>query len=338
VAMIFDFFNEVLASPPAHSHRIKFKVLGLPSLDRLAMSARFPEEEVWSVIKGLPPDKVPGPDGFMTQFFQVMWPVIRHNVMSTFDALWRLDMRHWHNTDDALMVLLPKSIDAETMSDYWPITLIHSIGKLIAKVLVNKHAPRLSELVHVSQNAFIEGRFIHDSFKLIQASTKQLHARKVPSLLLKVDIARAFDLVSWPFLLQIMQVVDFSSGWRDWVSALLSSASIKVMLNDMPEERGCHARSLRQGYPLSPMLFLLVMEVLSAMFRWADGWSLPKPLGARPIPHYISLYVDDMVLFVALRQQDLHLVRDILQIIKGASGLGCNVAKCQLAPIRCSEE
>jgi hypothetical protein len=153
-----------------------------------------------------------------------------------------------------------------------------------------------------------------------------------------VDVAWAFNLVSWPFLLQIMQAVGFSSVWCDWVSALFSSASTKVMLNGAPGERVCHARGLRQGDPLSPKLFLLIMEVLSAMFKHADDWSLLQPLGARPIPYCISLYVDDMVLFTAPRHQDLQLARDILQVFEGASGLGCNMVKCQLALIRCSEE
>jgi hypothetical protein len=94
------------------------------------------------------------------------------------------------------MVLLPKTAEAVTVRDYRPITLIHSVGKLIAKVMVNRLAPKLGELVHVSQNAFIKGRFIHDSYKLMQASARQLHARRVSCLLFKVDIARAFDSVS----------------------------------------------------------------------------------------------------------------------------------------------
>jgi hypothetical protein len=69
--------------------------------------------------------------------------------------------------------------------------------------------------VHANQNAFIKGRFIHDSFKLVQASAKQLHARKVVCLLLKIDIARAFDLVSWPFLLRVIQSMGFSRVWRN---------------------------------------------------------------------------------------------------------------------------
>jgi hypothetical protein len=58
------------------------------------------------------------------------------------------------------MVLLPKMVEASRIKDYRPITLIHTVGKLISKVLVNRLAPKLGELVHVSQSAFIKGRFI----------------------------------------------------------------------------------------------------------------------------------------------------------------------------------
>jgi hypothetical protein len=139
-------------------------------------------------------------------------------------------------------------------------------------------------------------------------------------------------------LLQVMQAVSFSRVWHDSVSALLSSASTKVLLNGAPGDRVCHAHGLRQGDPLSPMLFLLVMEVLSATFRWAESWSLEQQLGSCPIPHRVSLYADHMVFFLALLHQELQLACVILHIFEGASGLGCNIAKCQLVPIRCSEE
>jgi hypothetical protein len=60
------------------------------------------------VIKSLSLDKAPGPDGFTTHFFQAAWPLIRHDLMSVFYAFCRLDTHHFHNTNDALMVLLPK--------------------------------------------------------------------------------------------------------------------------------------------------------------------------------------------------------------------------------------
>jgi hypothetical protein len=66
--MIFVFFNEVLATPPLHSHRIKFEALELPCLDLSSLGARFTEDEIWSIIKGLAPDKAPNLDGFTSHF------------------------------------------------------------------------------------------------------------------------------------------------------------------------------------------------------------------------------------------------------------------------------
>jgi hypothetical protein len=145
-------------------------------------------------------------------------------------------------------------------------------------------------------------------------------------------------MVSWPFLLQVLHALGLSRVWGSWISALLSTARTKIMLNETPGDRVCHARSLRQGDPLSLMLFLLVMEVLGAMFRRANAWSLLQSLGAPSITYCVSLYADDMVLFLASQHQDLQVAWEILQIFKDASGLGCNMAKCQMAPIRCSEE
>jgi hypothetical protein len=119
---------------------------------------------------------------------------------------------------------------------------------------------------------------------------------------------------------------------------LLLTARTKIMLNETPGDRVYHARSLRQGDPLSPMLFLLVMEVLGAVFRPEDAWSLLQSLIMRSITYCVSLYADDMVLFPAPRHQDLQAAWEILQIFEDAYGLGCNMVKCQMAPIRCSEE
>jgi hypothetical protein len=62
------------------------------------------------------------------------------------------------------------------------------------------------------------------------------------------------------------------------------------------------------------------------------------PLDAWPITHRVSLYADDMVLFVAPQHQDLQLACGIMHVFECASGLGCNMAKSQLALIYYSDE
>jgi hypothetical protein len=108
----------------------------------------------------------------------VAWHIIRPVVMAAFDVFWHLDMRNLHDVNDTLLVLLLKLVDATSVKDFRPISLIHVIDKLVSKVLANKLALRLPQLIQVNQSAFIKGGTIHDNFLMVQRSIKLLlHAR-----------------------------------------------------------------------------------------------------------------------------------------------------------------
>lgn len=103
--------------------------------------------------------------------------------------------------------------------------------RLITKILANRLAKRLNELVSPIQSAFIKGRFIQDNFMLVQQTARLFHQQKLPCLLLKLDITKAFDSVSWPFLIEVMQQIGFGHIWRDIVCRLLASSTTQVLLN-----------------------------------------------------------------------------------------------------------
>jgi hypothetical protein len=176
----FSFFNKILGSPPVRSCAISLEHLDLPSFNLSCLGEHFTKSEVWAMIRALPLDKAPGPNSFTTRFLQSAWPIIWGDIMSIFNAFWCMDTRNLHDLNGALMVPISKSPTASGIKDYRPIALIHLIGNLIAKVLDNLLAPQLNDLVHCSQSAFIKGRCIQDNFRFVQASTRLLHARKLP--------------------------------------------------------------------------------------------------------------------------------------------------------------
>jgi len=108
------------------------------------------------------------------------------------------------------MILLHKKIDAATIGDYRPISLIHSFAKLFTKVLARRLAPHMNGLVMHNQSAFIQSRIIHENFKAVQLTAKLLNHSKVPCSLLKIDIAKAFDTVNWRFLIELLHYLGFS--------------------------------------------------------------------------------------------------------------------------------
>jgi len=259
---IFNFYNTLLGKCADREVIVNLEELHLPRFDLVDLDNPFSEEEVWKTIGSLPPNKAPGPDGFTGKFYKVCWPTIKTDIMAAISAVWSRKLGNFELLNSAFITLLPKKDDATNIRDYRPISLVHSFAKLVTKLLANRLAGRLDQMVTPNQSAFIKGRFILDNFMLVQYTTRFLHQQKQPRILLKLDITKALDSASWPFLLEVMQNLGFGPIWCDIISGLLASSSTQILLNGSPSERIAHRRGLRQGDPLSPILFILVMDAL----------------------------------------------------------------------------
>lgn len=110
---IFNHFDEVLGKQSARTVALDFHHLGFPQLDLSGIDQCFSEEEVFNTIKEMPTDKAPGPDGFTGLFYKTAWPIVKHDVMRAFHALWSLDGRSLYLLNQAYMVLLKKKMTHE---------------------------------------------------------------------------------------------------------------------------------------------------------------------------------------------------------------------------------
>ncbi|WVZ78922.1 LOW QUALITY PROTEIN: hypothetical protein U9M48_026563 [Paspalum notatum var. saurae] len=336
-AVFFDYFDGLIGTPVQRASTLNLDFFHREGIDLSALDAPITEEEVWLTIKDLPSDRAPGPDGYTGRFYKSCWQIIKTDFMAAIITLQQGDARKLWLLNSAYLTLIPKKEEALLPTDFRPISLVHSFAKLDTKILANRLAPLLKDLVASNQSAFVRGRCIHDNYMLVQQTIKLLHKRKVPSIFLKLDISKAFDSVSWAFLLEILQFLGFGNAWCNLISRLLTTASTRILVNGEPGEEIRHKRGLRQGDPLSPMLFILVMDTLNSLFIKAEEMGLLQPLTRGFAGQRISLYADDVALFIKPSVDEMNLTTQILEVFGEASGLRTNLQKSCVIPIRCEE-
>uniref|UniRef100_A0A2N9IZD1 Reverse transcriptase domain-containing protein n=1 Tax=Fagus sylvatica TaxID=28930 RepID=A0A2N9IZD1_FAGSY len=310
---------------------------GITATESALLERKFGKDEVLQVVKDLQGDKAPGPDGFTMAFFQKCWSVIEEDVMGFFDEVYH-HCKFERSLNASFIALIPKRQNASNIRDFRPISLIGSIYKLLAKVLANRLKGVLDKLISESQNAFVGGRKILDSVLIANECLDSRLKSRNPGVICKLDIEKAYDHVNWSCLLHLMERMGFGRRWRLWIEACISSVQFSVLVNGSPEGFFSCSRGLRQGDPLSPLLFLLVMEVLSRMLNKVEEEGLIQGFRAGNnavdglcISHL--LYADDTILFCDADPDKLLYVRMVLTCFEAVTGLRVNMAKSEMVPV-----
>jgi hypothetical protein len=140
----------------------------------------FSLEEIKLALDNMPVDKAPGSNGFSGGFYKSYWDIIKSDVHAAFHQVYQLDARGLRKINSLLIALIPKKGEAGALSDFRPISLIHSLIKLFTKVLARCLAPKLDEMVDSCQTAFIKNCCIQENYLYVQNMARFFQRTKNP--------------------------------------------------------------------------------------------------------------------------------------------------------------
>jgi hypothetical protein len=284
-------------------------------------------EELESTIKKMPKEKSPDPDGWTQELFLSFFDIMGKDLLLAVE-----ESRNKGYIPGVLnatfFTLIPKVRKPTTFNDFRPIALCNFVYKVISKVIVNHIKDKLACCITKEQFGFLKDRLIYDVVGLAQESLHTVKTKKLSSVILKLDLKKAYDKVSWQFLRLILIQIGLKWDVAQWIMACVTNVSMAVLINGSPTSFFKIHRGLRQGCPLSPLMFLLIIDCLSRQIKKAVSNGSFKGIKI-VVDTFIShlLFVDDVLILGNANFEEWSTFHTILRLFCKASGMVINCQK-----------
>ena len=195
-----------------------------------------------------------------------------------------------------LIALLYKKGDRTNFKNWWPISLLNIDYKILAKIFSKRLSKVLATIVDSDQTCAVPGRTILTNGLLIRDLIDSCNERGFPAALVCLNQLKAFDRVSWDFLFKTLIHFGFHPTFIKWIKIIYTDISSSVKVNGFTTEVFDLRRGVRQGCPLSPLLYVLCAEVFTLSIH-ADNEIKGIRINNK-VEHKISQYADDTFLTV----------------------------------------
>jgi len=231
-----------------------------------------------------------------------------------------------------ILALIPKVPNACEVNDFRPIACCNTVYKLITKILANRIAPVLQDLISPTQNAFVKGRRIRDNILLAQELFAGFHLDPyLPRCAVKVDFRKAYDTIDWDFLELTLTAFRFPQWIITRIMACVRTPRFSISINGELHGFFPGGRGLRQGDPMSPYLFTLIMEIFSGILNRRSSAKEFKYFWRCKSSKLTHLFfADDVFLFCQADWKSATILKRSLDIFSSWSGLLPNKEKSDI--------
>ena len=271
-------------------------------------------------------NKSPGIDGLTGEFYKHFW-----NSIATlfYDALGEIFQNGELSFSQRLSVLtlIHKKDDKKDLKNYRPLSLTNTDYKIIAFIFARRLQKIINKLINPNQSAYIKGRYIGSNARLILDIYEYCENFNNDGILLFLDFEKAFDSVEWNFLYKTLENFNFGNNFIKWMKILYTNPIFRTKNNGWLSKTVNMQRGIRQGCPVSALLYILVSEILALKIKENNniqGFSLPNMISEiKSVQH-----ADDLTMILKNIESLIHGIETIKSFCLHA-GSKINISKTE---------
>lgn len=236
--------------------------------DAQKLNSEITEKEILEALKQTNNKSSPGLDGIPAEVYKFFWLDIKNVLLENFR--YSFEKEKLGNTQKLGIICLihkGKELSRDRISNWRPLTLSNADYKLLAKVLANRLGKCIDKCVNTDQNAFIKGRNISNMIREIEDTIQLSKLKKKQFIILSIDYEKAFDTLSVEAILKATDFFGLGDTFKKWIEIILKERKSCIKNNGYISSKFDMTRGVRQGCPISPLLFLLAIELFARNVR-----------------------------------------------------------------------
>ena len=225
------------------------------------------EQECYKALKHMDNGKSPGSDGFTCEFYKFFWDYIKQNVVESINYGFE---KHQLSICQrrGIIILVPKKDKlTNLLCNLRPISLLNTDYKIATKAIAKRLEAVLPLVINADQTGYIKRRYNGENVRLISDIISYTAAKNLPRLAIFLDFEKAFDSIEWNFLFKALDKLNFGPDFKNWVRTFYCNITSCVTNNGYASDFFNLERGVRQGCPLSGILFVLGIEILALAIK-----------------------------------------------------------------------